>query len=854
MATSSKISQQANGKLLGILTAIAYVLMTLVPGSNTIVVLWPWVFVWQISLVIPIIWLLWQLWHRPILDLKLGQYLDILVGLNIVGILFSSLYSQFPNYAIWYGWATLCMICALYAVKGWLKSSIRAQWLLEFQGYLASFFIILSLGFWTFQTYLPELSRLRHLQFLGLEATFDFNVNSLRNWHPVGHPNYVAGYLLLVLPLLLGLGIQQKSWRRGFWLISTSLGCLCLYTTSSRGAWLALVITGLLGFIVAAICSKRHRFLTLIVSTTGIIIMLAMALTNSRLRPLIFNLIQGKGNSELGYRVITNVAGWRMGIAHPLFGLGLGSVPQSYQQYRPFWAGREAEMVYQLHSTPAHLWAELGIWGVLPPLLATLLIGYLSMKWIRERGRLNQEFILIWSILGSLSAYFIFSLTDYQLDNICISGSLIIYIAVLAYEFETLRIFQPMWQLPNIIRTKGSRYLVGIGCGITVSVGIWLTPIHRAWALSNYSFFELQKGNIEAFIQSLSKAHELAPWEVYYSYQLAWNLGDLSYQVDDPIEQKNLRESAIEWFQVANSTSRHHEFGYSNLGWLLVSSDPSAATKQFIQSALLLPAKKGVFFGLGFSLLQQGESELAIEAIALELMRHPMGITSPIWRLDQFEPIYNSILSEVERRYDALIAQNSASELGSLLYQLRGGLYWWQGKFQHAGENWDKDEPPLCQILLAISEGKDVGSTIDNLPITPASLTLRAWLTPDERSKLLNQAWSMRPEALPQLAYIDSPNNTVAQLTQTMDSAATFFEWLTALAPSWQPRSQRLGFGVLSRHIDGPSPSDFLPRIENIPMTEFFDDILPSSIYMPIWDIALQPLRQDLIDRINSNY
>ncbi|MEO0532748.1 MAG: O-antigen ligase family protein [Cyanobacteria bacterium P01_A01_bin.123] len=852
MSTSPKILDQSDGKLLAIITAIAYIWLTLMPGSNTMVLLWPWVFVWQISLVMPVIWLLWQIWYqRPISALKLGHHLDILAGLLGIGIIISSLCSKFPQYSIWYGWATLCMLAALYAVKGWLNSPARRQWILMFQGYLAVCFIVLSLVLWLTQTYFPELDRLQALQIVGVEARFDFSTNSLRNWHPLGHPNYVAGYLVLVLPLLVGLGIQQQKRHRWFWFVATSLGSLCLYTTSSRGAWLALLVLGLVGAIIVAIYSKMPRHLLAVLSLSSVIVMITMALANSRFRPLILNLIQGKGSGELGYRIITNVAGWQMGIIYPLSGLGLGSVPQSYQQYRPFWAGREAEMVYQLHSTPAQLWAELGVWGVFIPLMGTFLIGRLSIQWIQEQRGVNQDNILIWSILAGLFSYLIFSLTDYQLDNICISGILLIYIAVLADEFKAQQFSQSMQFPHHLYFPTGHRYLVGIGAGITIAVGIWLIPIHRAWALSNYGFFELREGSTEAFVQVLSKVHSLVPWEVYYPYQLGWNLGDLSYQTQDLEEQEDLRRKAVEWLDIANKISPSHEFGHSNLGWLLINSNPKAATEEFIKSTRLVSAKQGVFFGLGFSLLQQGKTELAVEAMALELMRHPLTLTSPIWQLRQFRPIYSEILTKLEANYDDLLTQVSDLETDQLIYQLRGGLYWWQGDFEKADEDWQMENNDFCQILLAISQGQDINQEIDDLPVSPGTLALQAWLMPENREQLLRQAWLSRPEAIPQLGVESPTGDVVDQLTQTMSSAETFFQWLKMLAPNWQPRSQRLGFGVLMRHIDGSLPSDFLPRIENIPMTEFFDIVLPSPNYLPSWDIALQPLRQNLIDRVS---
>lgn len=65
-----------DGTLLGLLTLALYTLFTLLPGSSTMMAAWPWVFLWQVALLLPILWLLWQVWHKPLGSLALGGGLD----------------------------------------------------------------------------------------------------------------------------------------------------------------------------------------------------------------------------------------------------------------------------------------------------------------------------------------------------------------------------------------------------------------------------------------------------------------------------------------------------------------------------------------------------------------------------------------------------------------------------------------------------------------------------------------------------------------------------------------------------------------------------------------------------------
>jgi uncharacterized protein involved in response to NO len=79
-----------------------------------------------------------------------------------------------------------------------------------------------------------------------------------------------------------------------------------------------------------------------------------------------------------------------------------------------------------------------------------------------------------------------------------------------------------------------------------------------------------------------------------------------------------------------------------------------------------------------------------------------------------------------------------------------------------------------------------------------------------------------------------------------MNQSKSFEQWVKQNAPIRQSPRERAGFGVLSRHIDGPAPQDFFPAIENIAMSQFLAELLPSPDYSPALDNALEPLRNQL--------
>lgn len=834
------------GRLLGLLVAGFYILFTLLPDSNSLMVSWPWVFLWQIALVCPILWWIWQLWYQRRWQ-PLGLGLDGPIGLMLLGLVISPLFAEFPNQARWNSWAAIGFLAALYALNAWLKSPQRRLGMIIFQGYLNLAFIVLSLGLWITQTLLPELARLAPLRQAGLKVSFNFEVLELRNWAPIGHQNYVAGYLLLALPILVCLSVLQSGWRRWLWLSGIGLGLVALYTTSSRGGWL-----GLLGLVIAATGillfqrSLPRRWLAL-AGAALLLILLGLTLGNNRLQSSISALTAGQVGGEAAYRLITNTIGWQIGKTHPWTGAGPGSVSLLYQQYRPAWAGREAELAYQLHSTPAQLWAELGLWGIVPGLLLGLLLFSLAWRLFKvnrqhPEAMITSDRVLLLCLYCGLIGYAIISFTDYQLDNLCISGTLVIYLALLAaIGRETLE------QVTSGQRTWWGHGLGWVGLGLVVAAGIWLAPIHQAWNLSNQGFLALQaqEPNFDTFGKRLSQAQDLAPWEPYYPLQLGWNWGNQSLETTAPEQRQKLLDQAILRFRQGIAVAPYQEFSHTNLGWLSLGQDPAAAEQAFARSAQLMAAKRGVFYGLGLSLLAQGKTDLAIEAFSLELLRDPVFISSPIWRSSTLQPLYQPVLAQLTRRYNDLFQQfpTAGHPLNTYLHQARGGLFWWQGNFKAARQDWQSSGSALGDALLALSQNQPADLAVLKSNPSAAAILMRAWLEPDQRSDLLRLAW---------LTATQTPLDAKAEQTflAGMGSSVSFNQWIKEKSPIQQYRRLRSGFGVLSRHIDGPAPEDFLIVVDNEVITTFFTELLPSPFFNPDLDRALQPWRDQLIKTV----
>ncbi len=821
-------------KILALLTAIIWGMFTLIPNSHSLMATWGWIFLWQIGLLFPVLWFLLLLWQQKIRPL--GNYVDWFVSFIAISIIISSLFASFYHQGRWYSWAAICLIASLYAVTSYLKTFRQKYRLVIAQGYLSFAFILISLYLWLTETLIPEISRINILnQKYNIDLSFDFSILESRNWAPIGHQNYVAGYLLLSLPILVGLAIIQKGWRRYFWLTGLVLGLVDLYSTSSRGGWLGLAATCIVSLFILLFRSKLPR-LWLGLASLGVFSLLGTSLiVNNRLTSLF-------SGGEFAYRWINANIGWQMGISRPFTGVGLGGVPLLYQKYRPAWAGRESELAYQLHSTPVQLFSEIGIWGLLGYVGAIVLLirlFYRSLKFNAiavTEDNLDLEFnnrTIDYCIFAGFLGYLVISITDYQLDNLAISGTLVLFLACLLFSASPQTVEEK--SLKRLLRTK----FVPIFLTTILILSIFfLYPIHRAWQLSSQGFIALSEDKIDIFVEKLESAHNIAPWEAYYPYQLGWNLGNLSLISTNPQQQQQLSQKGIEWFKKANQVSPYQEFGYTNLGWLLLRNNPAAATKSFVKAAELVPAKQGTFSSIAISLLLQRKLDLAMEAFTLEALRDPLLITSPIWKVPSLQPLYPQIIDNLAKKYTEL---NKKYPDNKYWQTCQISLNWWQGKIAKARQELQTLPNPLLDIILDLEEGKkDILSKMDISPDSPAKLIITAWLFPQQRAELIQKAWVLvnKSEIKPEI---------LQNHLDTMAKSTSFSQWLRENAPSWSYRKERTGFGIVSRHLDGATPTDFNQVTENIPMETWFGGLFPTVVYAPELDLALTQWRINLL-------
>jgi tetratricopeptide (TPR) repeat protein len=817
-----------SGRLLGLLGVLVYILITLLPDSSTEMLRWPWVLIWQTGLFCFVFAALISLARKSQPFFLLGNKLDWAIASIFVSLSLATIWAAFPQQALWQSLIGFALLITVYFTNNHLQQSQSLSGLLTLQGGLSLVFIVEGLALWTTQTLLPELAKIHQLRELGVNKAFNLLTLELRNWAPLGHQNYVAGYLMLCLPLLFVLAITQKGiWRLG-WIAGLGLGLIDLYVTNSRGGVLGLAVMLAIGLPIWLWRSKLKPWQTLLWGGVGgVVIVVILGLANDRLRTFISDFALSRPNGELLFRLITATAGWKIGLGHWLVGAAPGSTPLLYQKYRPDWSGREAEMVFQLHSTPVQLWAEFGLVGAIATLITVaVLLGLLirlhySPSWLAHK---NDQ-VITYGLFGGLLAYSVNSLSDYQLDVFAISGSLVITIASLAYIGQT--------HIPNQLFTLGDSprlrpWLTATCSAFVIGSLIWLAPVDAAWHFSSVGFKQLDnidnKNRVDGFVTNLTRAHELASWESYYSYQLGWTLSEVAQSVDAN-QAPAIQKKALEWMQKGIAANPNQEFGYNTAAWLsLAQQSPQAAEKMFRKGLQLVPAKRSLYFGLGLSLLQQGKKDEGIKAIAKEWINDPIFITSPMWQNSQWRVILDKISDQLDTLYVPAVSADTK------LKDTRAAAHWWLGK-PNAITEMAKSNSATAQAIAAVAANKteQIQSFIRN-PQAPAQLAIAAWLTPDRRQALLSQAWTSATKEMPD----KSAEAIVKAMLERMNQSKSFDTWLRAPIPEDSPlnlrsRRQRANFGIISRHIDGINPLDLFNVQENAIISVLFPDLFPSA-------------------------
>jgi O-antigen ligase len=205
------------------------------------------------------------------------------------------------------------------------------------------------------------------------------------------HPNDFGSYIIFILPITFCFFSKSlKNTERGLLAVNCLLGVYCLLKTSSRSAWVGLLI----GMVVYLFYYKRKA----LIAVPVVVILLLLVTPHGIDR--ITTLFAAEHNT-VWERTRLWKGTWDMVKQHPFFGFGINTFSRYFPLYKP---ADYPDMRYA-HNSYLQMWSEIGIFGLLAYLALIFTTLATALRGIREKLKRSFEGIVL---LGAISGYVAF--------------------------------------------------------------------------------------------------------------------------------------------------------------------------------------------------------------------------------------------------------------------------------------------------------------------------------------------------------------------------------------------------------------------------------------------------------------
>jgi tetratricopeptide (TPR) repeat protein len=203
-----------------------------------------------------------------------------------------------------------------------------------------------------------------------------------RAYGSLGNPDFLGGWLALLLPLALALSLRLAGARRRWALAAALSGAAALWLTQARGAWLA----GAAGVAVALLVLRSAWPQALRVAALGLALGAALLLAAGpaawmgRLRES----ADWQGASWQGRRMMTGLC-LQMALQHPWMGVGPGRFTDAFLAGQAPRLSADRSQPYRYTEDAHDDWAQAAAEGGWPGLAlwGALVFGALALAWRR---------------------------------------------------------------------------------------------------------------------------------------------------------------------------------------------------------------------------------------------------------------------------------------------------------------------------------------------------------------------------------------------------------------------------------------------------------------------------------------
>lgn len=452
------------------------------------------------------------------------------------------------------------------------------------------------------------------LQFFGIDPLIGMlskNFEAKRIFSTLGNPDFLGGYLAMLLPIALTRFIDIET--RNFYLIH-GLGAILIGTalllTFTRGAWLAAIV----GLFYLAY--RRRRFIKSHLGRFGMIAIVFLVIFIA-----VFLLTSNYSSSvNLGNRIksavqlstgsmATRVQTWKSALkmiqSHPLLGFGPDTFRYPFQRYETLAyakAGAGSNLTNNAHNYPLHLAAGVGLPAAVIFFVFIFWLLYIIIK--ADINNENESNTLYQGLSAGIVAYMV-----YLLAGISVVGGTATFALILGALVGTLSTnikFQTSFS-----DIKGKLFIIFATAVLLVTIiaAVFGVTMLAADTITLSARGEAARRLDDAVAAKIRLASHLYPGNgVYFS--------DLGYYYQQyPFgDKKELMAQAVGSFKAAIAAeplaSEYHEA----LGRVYLDQGKIESSINELKQALRLrPLYVAARYWLGVAYYQQGRFKLAVK-------------------------------------------------------------------------------------------------------------------------------------------------------------------------------------------------------------------------------------------------
>ena len=273
-------------------------------------------------------------------------------------------------------------------------------------------------------------------QFYGVDFSFWVRLGGRgRLFSTFGNPNYLAGYLIACMsPLFVLLTTVRRRWQKGVLLTAITVLYTSLLMTYTRAAWAGFIASALFTLALLLFSQGKRLFRRNRYWLAGLaVVIVAITVIYSVPNPL-----NWEGGSVVGRAAssfdLTSYASrsliWLSTIEvakkHPIIGQGIGTLGVNYpegqgevlEQARYRHLIPQANYSINAHNDLLHMWAEIGILGLLAAVWIILAFYRRSLLSLKKMPT-DQALLLIGFMGGTLAilAHSVFSFPFHVIQN-----------------------------------------------------------------------------------------------------------------------------------------------------------------------------------------------------------------------------------------------------------------------------------------------------------------------------------------------------------------------------------------------------------------------------------------------------